>query len=414
MESYDYDEVKKTIQDMVLCRIDMASSVSDEEIINIIDDMIMEQTRKTTMSLKMRMKLRNDIFNSLRGLDAIQILVDDKDISEIMVNGYKNIYYEKKGKIYRWDGAFESDERYNNVIQQIVSKINRVVNESTPIADARLEDGSRVNVVVPPVAIDGAALTIRKFPEKVIGMEELIERGTISDEAALFLNRLVLARYNIFISGGTSSGKTTMLNALAGYIPEDERIITVEDSAELQIKNIPNIVRLEVKNSNGEGSHNTSIRDLIKSSLRMRPDRIIVGEVRDEAAIDLLSAYNTGHDGSISTGHSNSCQDMLIRLESMVLMGSAIPVAAIRRQISSAIDIIIHLARVRDKTRKVMEITEVVGMKGDDIIVNPLYVFREMECTNKERVIGSLVRTGNKLVNEEKLIRAGLMEEGEY
>lgn len=404
MEKKDYDVVRKLLQQRVVAGIDMTNTISDEQIMAVIDELISQEALKYTIPLRMRMQLRKDIYDSLRKLDVIQQLVDDDEVTEIMVNGFDNIFYEKRGKITRWDKKFESDDKYNDVIQQIVSRVNRAVNESSPIADARLEDGSRVNVVLPPVAIDGAVLTIRKFPKNNITMEDMIENHSISKEGARFLNDIVKARYNIFISGGTSSGKTTLLNALAGYIQTDERIITIEDSAELQINNIPNLVRMEVKNANTEGSKEITIRDLIKSSLRMRPDRIIIGEVRDEAALDLLSACNTGHDGSISTGHSNCAADMLIRLESMCLMGSNMPVVAIRRQIASAIDIIIHLARMPDKTRKVLEISELVGMKGDSIILNPLFEYKDEDENHNGKK--GLVRTENRLVHCEKILRA--------
>ena len=337
----------------------------------------------------------------------LQELVDDASVTEIMINGAKNIFIERKGRITKCEQEFESDIRLQDVIQTIVSGTNRIVNESSPIVDARLQDGSRVNVVLPPIALDGPILTIRKFPEKPITMEGLIEFGALTPQVADFLCTLVKAKYNIFISGGTGSGKTTFLNALSNYIPEDERIITIEDSAELQIRSISNLVRLECRNANVEGKNAITIRDLIKSSLRMRPDRIVVGEIRDSGAIDLLAAYNTGHDGSLSTGHANSVKDMLNRLEALVLQGVDMPVQAIRKQISSAIDIIVHLGRLRDKSRKVLEISEVLEVSGEEIIVNPLYEF-VMNEDRDAKEIGKLERSRNPLINTEKLQRAGL------
>ena len=410
MESYNYEKLKETLKSQVLESMNVFEDITDSKILEIIDEHLTNFKEYRSVALGIRRKLREDIYNSFRKLDILQQLVDDDEITEIMVNSYDRIFIEKKGKMHKWSGRFESEEKYHDVIQRIVSNVNRIVNESNPIADARLEDGSRVNIVLPPVAIDGAVLTIRKFPKEVITIEELIKKGSLSYEVAHFIDILVKSKYNIFISGGTSSGKTTLLNAIAGLIPEDERIITIEDSAELQIFTIPNIVRLEVKNESVEGGKNVTIRDLIKSSLRMRPDRIIVGEVRDQAAIDLLNAYNTGHDGSISTGHANSARDMITRLEGMVLMGSEIPINAIRRQISSAIDILIHLSRLRDKSRRIMEISEIVGMDDGDIKLNPLYVFMEKE-EGKTEVKGELVFTGNMLVNKDKLIKSGLINE---
>jgi len=329
----------------------------------------------------------------------LQELLDDDDISEIMINGYDSIFIEKKGYIEKIDKKFSSEKKLNDIIQKMVSKVNRVVNESNPIVDARLSDGSRINVVLPPVSIDGSILTIRKFPKEVIRINSMIDNGTISSKAANFLKKLVEAKYNIFISGGTSTGKTTFLNALSDYIPSDERVITIEDSAELQIRSIPNLVSLETRNSNIEGTNQITIRNLIKTALRMRPDRILVGEVRDEAAWDLLNAYNTGHDGSISTGHANSTYDMLSRLESMVLMGANIPIDVIRKKISAALDIVIHLSRLHNKKRCVMEISEVIDYKNGEFVLNKIYKYDYDK---------GLISTGNKLLNTDKLKRAGI------
>lgn len=400
-------DIKVQIKKMVLEHIISHGELAEEDLSKLIDDQILLFADTTFISIQQKVQLRREIFNSLRRLDVLQELIDDQSITEIMINGAKNIFIEQAGAIKRCDSVFESDDRLQDVIQTIVAQSNRIVNESSPIVDARLEDGSRVNVVLPPIALDGPILTIRKFPENPITMDGLIAFGALTEEVAKFLETLVKAKYNIFISGGTGSGKTTFLNALSQFIPQDERIITIEDSAELQIKSIENIVRLECRNANVEGKNAISIRDLIKSSLRMRPDRIIVGEIRDAAAIDLLSAYNTGHDGSLSTGHANSVKDMLNRLEALVLQGVDMPVQAIRKQISSAIDIVIHLGRLRDKSRKVLEISEVLEVEGDEIKVNPLYEFTMCEDKDSKQ-LGHLVRTEYELLFTEKLLRAGL------
>ncbi|WP_073290234.1 CpaF family protein [Anaerosporobacter mobilis] len=381
--------------------------LADEQLVKLIDQEILSFGEVEFITIEQKVRLRKELYNTLRRLDVLQELVEDSTVTEIMINGAKNIFIERRGRITKCDQEFESDSRLQDVIQTIVSGTNRIVNESSPIVDARLEDGSRVNVVLPPIALDGPILTIRKFPDQPITMEGLIGFGALTPEVANFLRTLVEAKYNIFISGGTGSGKTTFLNALSNYIPEDERIITIEDSAELQIRSIANLVRLECRNANVEGKNAITIRDLIKSSLRMRPDRIVVGEIRDSAAIDLLAAYNTGHDGSLSTGHANSVKDMLNRLEALVLQGVDMPVQAIRKQISSAIDIIVHLGRLRDKSRKVLEISEVLEVSDDEIIVNPLYQFIMNEDRDAKE-IGKLERLNNPLMNTEKLQRAGL------
>ncbi|WP_455717863.1 CpaF family protein [Anaerosporobacter sp.] len=389
--------------------------LEDEQLVKLIDQEILRFGEVTFITIEQKVRLRKELYNSLRRLDVLQELVDDVTVTEIMINGAKNIFIERQGAITKCDQEFESDSRLQDVIQTIVSETNRIVNESSPIVDARLLDGSRVNVVLPPIALDGPILTIRKFPEKPITMEELIRLGALTPEVDTFLQTLVKAKYNIFISGGTGSGKTTFLNALSNYIPADERIITIEDSAELQIRSIANLVRLECRNVNVEGKNAITIRDLIKSSLRMRPDRIVVGEIRDSAAIDLLAAYNTGHDGSLSTGHANSVKDMLNRLEALVLQGVDMPVQAIRKQISSAIDIIVHLGRLRDKSRKVLEISEILEVSGEEIIVNPLYQFI-MNEDKEAKELGKLERTKNGLISTEKLSRAGLqvLDNSEY
>jgi pilus assembly protein CpaF len=356
-----------------------------------------------------KQRLRKDLFHGFRGLDVLSELLEDEDISEIMINGQDNIFVEKAGRLYQTEAAFESEERLRNVIQQIVSGCNRIVNETIPIVDARLEDGSRVNVVLPPVALNGAVMTIRKFPKEFFTMEKLIVMESITQEAAEFLKTLVCARYNIFISGGTGSGKTTFLNVLSNYIPGDERVITIEDSAELQLHGIPNLVRLETRNANVEGENAISMSQLIKAALRMRPTRIIVGEVRDAAAMDMTNSMLTGHDGSLSTGHGNSAKEMLLRLETMILMGYDMPVLAIRQQLAAAIDVIVHLGRLRDNSRRVLEISEIAGVENGEIKLHPLYQFQETGEQNG-KVCGSLVKMG-EIRNKTKLMQSGLWKE---
>lgn len=402
--------IKQEIIEEVRSRIDLTKDIEDEEILDTVDELLLKKGKENYLSLSEKKNLRNDIFNSIRRLDILQELIEDNQITEIMINGYNNIFVEKAGRVYPIDKQFDSEKKLEDIIQQIVAKTNRIVNEANPIVDTRLMDGSRVNIVLPPVSLTGPVITIRKFPHKPITMEHLIQIRSISREAAEFLKNLVRAGYNIFISGGTGSGKTTFLNVLSNFIPSDERVITIEDSAELQIKNIPNLVSLEVRNANVEGKNEVSIRQLIKASLRMRPNRIILGEVRDGAALDLLQAMNSGHDGSLSTGHANSPGDMLKRLETLVLMGADIPLMAVRQQISSAIDILIHLGRLRDKSRKVLEITEVRSIEEGEIQLNKLYTFTETGEDGKGRVLGALKATGALLEHTDKLIAAGLMK----
>ncbi len=373
-----------------------------------IDRLILQENRRRFISLEDRLALRVELYNSIRRLDILQELVDRDEITEIMVNGTEGIFIEEKGRIRRWEKHFFSREKLEDIVQQIASRCNRTVNESMPIVDARLENGARVNIVLPPVALNGPIITVRRFPDRAITMEQLIHMGSVTEEAAGFLEKLVRAGYNIFISGGTGSGKTTFLNALSDFIPKDERIITIEDNAELQIQEAENLVRLEAKRANAEGNAQITIRDLIKSSLRMRPDRIIVGEVRGEETIDMLTALNTGHDGSLCTGHGNSPKDMLSRLETMVLMGLELPLTAVRRQLASGIDIMVHLGRMRDKSRKVLEIMEITGFDGStqEIMLHPLFRFEEEEKHPSE-VRGKLCRKG-ELICREKLERAGL------
>lgn len=408
-------KITQKIKEQVLKELDLRQDTTDERILQQIDIEMSKEEEIRYFSVKDKLRIQKDIFNGIRRLDVLQELVENKQITEIMINGYQDIFIEEAGRIQKWHKSFESKEKLADVVQQIVSKANRIVNEANPIVDTRLDDGSRVNVVLPPVALNGPIVTIRKFPEKTMEMEDLLGYGSITEEAAVFLQNLVKAKYNIFISGGTGSGKTTFLNVLSNYIPQDERIITIEDSAELQIKNIPNLVKLETRNANVEGKNGISIRDLIKSALRMRPDRIVVGEVRDAAAIDMLSALNTGHDGSLSTGHANSPEDMLSRLETLVLMGMEIPLMAVRRQISSALEIIVHLGRLRDKSRRVLSIVEVLSCENGEIQTVPLYEFVEEGESREGKVLGSLRRTKHTLFQDEKLQRAGItlkQEEG--
>ena len=386
-------------------RLSDLRGISDEELYEMIDELIASKEKEYRLSLRPKLKLRNSLFDSFRRLDILQELLDDKDITEIMVNGKEDIFIEKKGRSIRLNKRFKSNEQLEDMIQQIVSEVNRVVNVSSPIADARLKDGSRVHIVLPPVSLVGPIITIRKFPE-VISMERLILLEAINKEASDFLKKLVRAGYNIFISGGTNSGKTTFLNALSAYIPDDERVITIEDSAELQLKHIKNIVRLEAKPANIQGEKAVSIADLIKASLRMNPSRIVVGEVRGAEALDMLQAMNTGHDGSLSTGHGNSPKDMLSRLETMVLSAADLPLAAIRSQISSAVDIMIHLGRLRDKSRKVLSIAEVGDCINGEIKLNRLYEFREQKESRMDKVVGELKKL-SELENTTKLKLAG-------
>ena len=420
MEGKDtYQILKKKLQKDLLNILELGGEWSDEEIMDQIDELIISASKNIYLSGYRKLMMKQELFNSVRRLDLLQELVDDKEISEIMVNGSGDIFYEKYGHMYRWEKSFESNEKLEDVIQQIVAGANRQVNEASPIVDARLSDGSRVNVVLKPIALNGPILTIRKFPEKPMDMQKLIQEGALSEEAAEFLKKLVRAKYNIFISGGTSTGKTTMLNALMQYVPSEERVITIEDSAELQIHNIKNLVKLEARNANTEGEHQISIRDLIKSAMRMRPDRIIVGEVRGAECVDMIQAMSSGHDGSISTGHSGSAEEMLSRLETMILMGTEIPLIAIRKQIASAIDIVIQLERLRDKSRRVTEITEIVGCENGEIQLNPLFIFKEIsennmireECVYMEEtrpVSGRLIPSGNRLIHRKKLESAAV------
>ena len=402
-ENIEIQELKEAI----LREIDLSREVGDEEIKEIIRRRCGKYAKEHMLSMRQREETEQILFHALRKLDVLQELLDDEDITEIMVNGPGHIFYEKAGRLYEYEKAFMSKERLEDIIQQIAGSNNRMINLSNPIVDTRLSDGSRVNIVLAPISIEGPAISIRKFPKRPYEMCDLVQMEAISAEAAEFLKCLVLSRYNIFVSGGTGSGKTTFLNALSQFIPKEERIITIEDSAELQLIDKPNLVRLETRNSNTEGVSSISIRDLIRAALRMRPSMIVVGECRGGEALDVLQAMNTGHDGSLSTGHANSCRDMIARLETMVLMGSIeLPVAAIRSQIASGIDVFVHLGRLRDKSRKVLSITEVIGYENGEMLLNEIYRFRE-RSEKDGHVYGELEKVG-ELQHREKIKNAGI------
>ncbi|CAM4313646.1 CpaF family protein [Paenibacillus alkaliterrae] len=396
---------------MVRSKIDFSGALSDGSLMKLVEEIVFEWCERHPLTATEKVKLVRRLFHSFRGLDILQPLMEDASVSEIMINHHAEIFVEREGRMTLLPVSFESRERLEDLIQTVVASVNRVVNESSPIVDARLKDGSRVHVVLPPVALKGPCMTIRKFPEKPLTMEQLVSIGSLTAAAAVFLKEMIGAQYNIFISGGTGTGKTTFLNALSQFIPSDERIVTIEDSAELQIRSLPNLVSMETRNANTEGKGEIKMRDLIRASLRMRPNRIIVGEVRGGEALDMLQALNTGHSGSMSTGHSNGAKDMIARLETMVLSAAELPVQVIRQQIASAIDIVIHLSRFRDRSRKVMEICEVVGVEAGEIRLNPLFLFEEERGADGQ-VPGSLKRTANSLVHTEKLVMAGKGMEG--
>lgn len=391
------------LRERVLENVDLHREMGDDEVAYLIGNAVDDYAHHRLLTILERQEIEQALFYSMRKLDVLQELLEDTEITEIMVNGADKIFYEKSGHLYESEKSFSSKEKLEDVIQQIAGYSNRMVNEASPIVDARLADGSRVNIVLEPISLDGAALSIRKFPKEPIRMERLVDMGALSDEAAEFLRKLVIAGYNIFISGGTSSGKTTFLNALSQYIPREERIITIEDSAELQLLDKPNLVRLETRNANTDGVKPIVMRDLIKTALRMRPNRIIVGECRGAEALDMLQAMNTGHDGSLSTGHANSCADMISRLEMMVCMGMDLPISAIRSQIASGIDILVHLGRIRDGSRHVLMIAEILGMENGEVQIEELFAYRETAGPNK----GRLCKVGD-LRNKEKLLRAGV------
>lgn len=404
-ENYWQEQVEE-IKKRVLVQLDITKENDEERLLEVIDTEIVRYGKEQLLSLEQRHRLRKSVFHSLRRLDVLQELLEQEDITEIMVNGAGKIFYEKDGAMHLWKQHFSSVEKLEDIIQQMVGRHNRVINTAQPIADTRLPDGSRVNIVLSPIAIDGPAVTIRKFPKSPMDMSTMIERKSISRECAYLLEQLVKAGYNIFISGGTGSGKTTFLNALSAFIPETERVITIEDSAELQLQGIPNLVRLETRNAGTDGKLEINIRDLIRTALRMRPTRIIVGEIRGAECLDMLQAMNTGHDGSLSTGHANSCKDMLHRMETMVLMGMELPLAAIQAQIASGIDIMVHLGRLRDKSRRVLAIAELNGVEKGDIQLNPLYEFVETGV-QEGKITGRWEKRG-ELLHREKLLAAGL------
>jgi pilus assembly protein CpaF len=413
MNSKDLNAFIKDIRKEVALQKNPALEFSgrelDHELMEIIEAMVFEKAGQRLLSPEEMKLVVDSVFNQMRRLDIIEPLVNDREVTEIMINGPDAIFIEKHGEVIKTDLRFESRERLEDIIQAIVGKVNRTVNEAEPVVDARLEDGSRVNIVLPPIALNGPLVTIRKFPDKPMTMADLIRYGSITEEAAEFLEKLVKAKYNIFICGGTGSGKTSFLNALSSLIPKEERIITIEDSAELQLSSIENLARLETRNANTESKGEIRMKSLIKTSLRMRPERVIVGEVRGEEALDMLQAMNTGHDGSMSTGHSNSTRDMLSRLETMVLMAAPLPLEAIRQQIASALDIIIFLSRLRDHSRRTMEISEVLDYENGEIRLNPLFSFEYDKNEASGSVKGCLMRTGNKLVNHTKAELRGIV-----
>ena len=385
----------------------MSTDIDDKDLRNVIEECVQEESKVYIIPLRQREVIEESVFNAIRRLDILQEILEDDSITEIMINGSKDIFIERDGSLQRWDKHFETTDKLEDVAQKIAALSNKIVNTSIPIVDTRLDDGTRVSIVLPPIAIDGPVITIRKFYDDPLTMDKLIALHSVTQEAAKFLEKAVKAKYNIFISGATGSGKTTFLNVLSNYIPNGERVITIEDSAELQIKNIDNLVRLEARKSNIEGKNEITIRDLIKASLRLRPDRIVVGEVRGDETLDMVQAMTTGHDGSLSTGHGNSPQDMMSRLETMILMGMDMSLSAVRKQLVSAIDIIIHLGRLRDRTRRVMKIVEIAGLQNGEVQYNTLFEFKETG-EKDGKVLGGLVSTQKELIHKEKLFAAGI------
>ncbi|MDE7367306.1 MAG: CpaF family protein [Lachnospiraceae bacterium] len=405
-------QVCREIEAVLREELDRKEAVPDEQIEAMIDAEILRRSKQDYIPLQMKLQIRAQVFYSIRGYDCLEEILKQEDITEIMINGYERIFIERNGRMEAWGQGFSSEEKYMDIIQKIVARCNRIVNESSPIVDARLEDGSRVNVVLPPIALNGAVMTIRRFPKETYGMEELVAMNMLSKEIADVLQILVRSKYNIMISGGTGSGKTTFLNALANTISKEERIITIEDSAELQLRKIPNLVGLEVRNANVEGENAIPMKELIRSALRMRPDRIVVGEVRGEEALDMLQAMNTGHSGSLSTGHANSARDILYRLETMVLMGIDMPLRAIRQQIASAIDVIIHIGRQPDGSRRLLEVAEVTGIQEGEILLHSLYQYQGAEksiAATEERKEVKWKRLEG-IIHEEKLKQTGYLE----
>ena len=403
----DWEKLRARLRSRVQDRLDLYRELTDEEVQALIDEEIMACSRSSYLLLEEKLRMQKELFHAMRRLDILQELIEDPEVTEIMVNGPDHIFIEKKGRIFRWERRFSTIIQLEDVVQQIVSFCNRSVTKASPIADARLADGSRVNIVLDPVALNGPVITIRRFPEEPVRIAQLVSWGSLTEEAVEFLKAAVQAGYNIFVSGGTGSGKTTFLNALSEFIPETARVITIEDNAELQLDRVRNLVTLEARGANLEGEREITIRDLIRTALRMRPDRIIVGEVRGAEAIDMLQAMNTGHDGSLSTGHANSPRDMLSRLETMVLMGMELPLMAIRRQISSGVDLIVHLGRLRDGSRRVLEIVETDGIREGEICLHTLFEFQEDVGEDRLKVRGSL-RKRDGLFHEEKMRAAGI------
>lgn len=405
-------QVCREIEAVLREELDRKEAVPDEQIEAMLDAEILRRSKQDYIPLQMKLQIRAQVFYSIRGYDCLEEILKQEDITEIMINGYERIFIERNGRMEAWGQGFSSEEKYMDIIQKIVARCNRIVNESSPIVDARLEDGSRVNVVLPPIALNGAVMTIRRFPKETYGMEQLVAMNMLSKEIADVLQMLVKSKYNIMISGGTGSGKTTFLNALANTISKEERIITIEDSAELQLRKIPNLVGLEVRNANVEGENAIPMKELIRSALRMRPDRIVVGEVRGEEALDMLQAMNTGHSGSLSTGHANSARDILYRLETMVLMGIDMPLRAIRQQIASAIDVIIHIGRQPDGSRRLLEVAEVTGIQEGEILLHSLYQYQgaEKSITATEERKEEKWKRLEGIIHEEKLKQTGYLE----
>ena len=398
------------LKEEVLEALDLLEEVTDEQVLEVIDKVLKTSALSRAMSLDERCALRLELFHSIRRLDILEELLEDDSVTEIMINGENGIFLEREGNLEAYTGGKIPKERLEELVVKITGMSNRMINEASPLADARLGDGSRVHVAIAPIALDGIVITIRKFPKRAITLEELLERESFSAEVAEFLEKAVKAKYNIFVSGSTGSGKTTLLNVLSDFIPKNERIITIEDTAELQIRNVANLVRLEARNSVVEGCKEITIRDLLRASLRMRPDRLVIGEVRGAETVDMLQAFNTGHQGSLSTGHGNSTKDMLYRLETMVLMGMEIPAVAVRRQLASGIDLMIHLGRLRDKRRVLLEISEITGCENNEIVMNPIFLFEETEVDNTGKVLGTWKKVG-ELKHREKLTMAGFLDD---
>ena len=398
------------LKEEVLEALDLLEEVTDEQVLEVIDKVLKTSVLSRTMSLNERCALRQDLFHSIRRLDILEELLADDSVTEIMINGENGIFLEREGNLEAYTGGKISKERLEELVVRITGMSNRMINEASPLADARLGDGSRVHVAISPIALDGIVVTIRKFPKQAITLEELLERESFNSEVAEFLEKAVKAKYNIFVSGSTGSGKTTLLNVLSDFIPKNERIITIEDTAELQIRNVANLVRLEARSSVVEGCKEITIRDLLRASLRMRPDRLVIGEVRGAETVDMLQAFNTGHQGSLSTGHGNSTKDMLYRLETMVLMGMEIPAVAVRRQLASGIDLMIHLGRLRDKRRVLLEISEIAGYENDEIMLNPIFLFEETGVDDTGKILGTWKKVG-ELKHKEKLRMAGFLDD---